>query len=64
MADALGALMPGQAGDAVVWSGDPLEVTSFADVVIINGQVMPMRSRQTLLRDRYMKAGPLPRAYK
>lgn len=61
---ALGTLMPGYAGDAVVWSGDPLEVTSFADAVVIAGEVIPMVSRQTLLRDRYIKDGPLPRAYK
>lgn len=60
----LGTLMPGYAGDAVVWSGDPLEVTSFADAVVINGAVIPMVSRQTLLRDRYTKDGEWPRAYK
>ena len=60
----LGTLMPGYAGDAVVWSGDPLEVTSFADAVVIAGEVIPMVSRQTLLRDRYIKDGEWPRAYK
>lgn len=64
MADTLGALMPGHAGDAVVWSGDPLEVTSFADAVVIAGEVIPMRSRQTLLRDRYLGESDWPRAYR
>lgn len=48
----------------VMWTGDPLEVTSLADAVILNGQNMPMVSRQTLLRDRYLPQNPeLPRAY-
>jgi len=48
----------------VIWSGDPLEVTSAADQVIIAGKLIPMVSRQTLLRDRYLPENPeLPRAY-
>jgi hypothetical protein len=48
----------------VLWSGDPLEVTSVADMVVIDGQVMPMTSRQTELRDRYLPGHPaMPRAY-
>jgi hypothetical protein len=50
--------------DLVLWSGDPLEVTTVADQVIINGRVIEMVSRQTLLRDRYLPADPeMPRAY-
>jgi imidazolonepropionase-like amidohydrolase len=50
--------------DLVVWSGDPLEVTSVAEQVVIGGQVLPMVSRQTLLRDRYLPQDTrLPRAY-
>lgn len=50
--------------DLVVWSGDPLEVTSVAENVVIGGKVVPMVSRQTLLRDRYLPEDtPLPRAY-
>ncbi|HAU26534.1 MAG TPA: amidohydrolase, partial [Alteromonas australica] len=37
-----------------VWSGDPLEVTEAAEMVIINGQFVDMESRQTKLRDRYL----------
>ena len=48
----------------VLWSGDPLEVTTVAEWVMIDGQVVPMRSRQTELRDRYLPEDPaLPRAY-
>ena len=50
--------------DMVIWSGDPLEVTSVADQVIIGGKMDPMISRQTLLRDRYLPENTeLPRAY-
>jgi hypothetical protein len=50
--------------NVVLWSGDPLEVTSVAEMVVIDGSVMPMRSRQTDLRDRYLPEQPeLPRAY-
>ena len=59
-----GTLEEGSRGDLVVWSGDPLEVTSVAEQVVIEGRSIPMVSRQTLLRDRYLEASPaLPRAY-
>jgi len=52
----LGTLEPGKLADVVVWSADPLELSSFADQVFIAGRKMPMVSRQTMLRDRYMQA--------
>lgn len=59
-----GTLEEGSRGDLVVWSGDPLEVTSVAEQVVIEGRSIPMVSRQTLLRDRYLERNPaLPRAY-
>ena len=64
VADQTGSIVPGKRGDLVIWSGDPLEVTSVAERVIIGGQVIPMESRQTKLRDRYLPVNPeLPRAY-
>lgn len=61
-----GTLEVGMDADVVVWSGDPLEVTSYADVVFIRGDKVPMTSRQTLLRDRYKDVGKqaLPPAYR
>lgn len=54
----------GAQADLVIWSGDPLEVTSQADAVIIRGKADSMQSRQTLLLDRYLPANPeMPRAY-
>ena len=59
-----GRLEPGMDADVVVWDGDPLEVTTFADHVFIKGREIPMVSRQTLLRDRYMQLDtPRPPAY-
>jgi hypothetical protein len=50
-----GRIARGQVADLVLWSGDPLEVTSAADQVWIGGRSVEMRSRQTELRDRYLK---------
>jgi imidazolonepropionase-like amidohydrolase len=64
LADRYGTLEPGKDADVVIWDGDPLELTTFADAVFIRGKEMPMRSRQTELRDRYKNlGGPLPPAY-
>ena len=49
-----GRIAPGQIADLVLWSGDPLEVTTAADRVWIAGRAVEMRSRQTELRDRYL----------
>jgi len=49
----VGVLRPGAAADVVVWSGDPLEVTTWAEHVVIDGQLIPMRSRETRLFERY-----------
>jgi hypothetical protein len=49
-----GQIAAGQVADLVLWSGDPLEVTSAADQVWIAGRPTEMRSRQTELRDRYL----------
>ena len=62
--EGFGKIEPGSRADLVIWSGDPLEVTTAADQVIIGGQAVDMVSRQTLLRDRYLQENPaLPRAY-
>ena len=59
-----GSIQTDKPANVVLWSGDPLEVTSAAEVVVINGQLIPMESRQTKLRDRYMPENPdMPRAY-
>jgi imidazolonepropionase-like amidohydrolase len=50
-----GSIARGRPADLVLWSGDPLEVTTLAERVFIEGQSQPMQSRQTLLRDRYLE---------
>jgi hypothetical protein len=50
-----GRIASGQVADLVLWSGDPLEVSSIADQVWIAGRPIEMRSRQTELRDRYLE---------
>lgn len=64
--DSYGSLEPGKDADVVVWTGDPLEVTSYATEVFIRGRQVPIRSRQLELRDRYKDVGedPLPPAYR
>lgn len=51
--DQYGSLATGYAGDVVVWDGDPLEVMSAPRVVLIDGEIQSMETRQTRLRDRY-----------
>ena len=55
LGDRLGTIEAGKDADVVVWSGDPLELTSSAEAVFIRGVPVPMVSRQTLLRDRYLR---------
>jgi imidazolonepropionase-like amidohydrolase len=50
-----GRIAAGQVADVVLWSGDPLDVTSVADNVWIAGRAVEMRSRQLELRDRYLE---------
>jgi imidazolonepropionase-like amidohydrolase len=64
--DTYGSLEVGKDADVVVWSGDPLELTTSAEAVFIRGEAMPMTSRQTVLRDRYMslERGNKPHQYR
>jgi imidazolonepropionase-like amidohydrolase len=57
VADRMGSIEPGKRADLVVWDSDPLELTSFPEQVYIAGARVPMVSRQTLLRDRYLDIG-------
>ena len=50
-----GRIAVGQSADLVLWSGDPLELSSLAQSVWIEGRPVEMRSRQTELRDRYFQ---------
>jgi hypothetical protein len=62
--DRIGSIEDGKLAELVLWEGDPLDVGHYAEPVWLGGRAMPMRSRQTELRDRYMTpASAEPRAY-
>ena len=62
----IGSLAPGRRGDVVIWSGDPLELSSAAEAVWIDGVRQPLDNHQTKLRDRYrsLEREALPEAYR
>jgi imidazolonepropionase-like amidohydrolase len=62
----IGSLLPGRRGDVVIWSGDPLEGSSAAEIVFIDGVQQPLDNHQTKLRDRYrdLTRRDLPEAYR
>jgi hypothetical protein len=66
MGGELGSLAPGRRADLVIWSGDPLEGSSAAEQVFIDGVQQPLESHQTRLleRYRYLSRRDLPEAYR
>jgi imidazolonepropionase-like amidohydrolase len=54
MDDDYGSLAKGKVANLVIWPGDPFELSSMPEQVYIRGKAIPMVSRQTLLRDRYL----------
>ncbi|MCZ7687112.1 MAG: amidohydrolase family protein [Sandaracinaceae bacterium] len=61
MGDRYGTIAPGRVANLVVWTGDPFELTTWARHVLIRGREVPMRSRQTLLFERYRRLESVPR---
>lgn len=51
--DRFGTIERGKPADFVMWSGDPLDVSSLPDLVVAGGTVQPLQSRHTALRDRH-----------
>jgi imidazolonepropionase-like amidohydrolase len=67
MGSEIGSLGSGRRADVVIWSGDPLEVSTAAEQVFIDGVRQPLDTHQTRLRDRYRYlpgARDLPEAYR
>jgi len=62
----IGSLQPGRRADVVIWSGDPLEGSSAAEAVFIDGVQQPLVTHQSKLRDRYryLPRRNLPEAYR
>lgn len=60
--DGYGSLEPGSVANVVVWTGDPLELSSSVEHLFIAGEPQRLESRQTELRDRYMElpGSPVP----
>ena len=54
LGDSLGSLDVGKTANVVVANGDPLDVRTSVKQVFIEGNAVPMESRQTKLRDEYM----------
>lgn len=53
VADLVGSLEPGKAGDVVVWSGDPFEILTSVEHVFINGEEISYDTRQKALFEKY-----------
>ena len=62
----IGSLASGRRGDVVIWSGDPLELSSAPEAVWIDGVRQSLENHQTKLRDRYrsLERKTLPEAYR
>jgi imidazolonepropionase-like amidohydrolase len=52
---ARGVIAPGAAADLVVWSGDPFEIATRVEHVLIGGAPQPLVTRQTRLLERYRR---------
>ena len=61
VADRIGSLQPGREANLVVWSGDPFELSTIAERVLVRGREFTAPTRQDLLEQRYKT---LPPAYK
>jgi len=60
----VGTLEVGKTADVVVWTGDPLELSTWPTDVFIAGQRQPQAVRAFELRDRYARPpGGYPQAY-
>jgi imidazolonepropionase-like amidohydrolase len=59
-----GSLAPGKVANVVVWGGDPLELLTSVRHVFIRGQEVPLVSRETELRDRYLRIDDQTRTYR
>ena len=60
----VGSIAPGFDADLVVWDGDPLELMSNVENVLINGVDQDLSNRYEELTERYTKEKELPNSYR
>jgi imidazolonepropionase-like amidohydrolase len=58
VSDRIGSLQPGRDANVVVWSGDPFEPMTRAEVVLVRGTDVKRPSRQDELMQRYRRLPP------
>ncbi|MEO8179668.1 MAG: amidohydrolase family protein [Deltaproteobacteria bacterium] len=61
MGNDYGLLAPGRLASFCVWTGDPFELGTWAEDVVIRGRSVSTRSRQNELFDRYRDLSRVPR---
>lgn len=61
--DRYGTLAEGKVANVVIWDGDPLELLTPVNRLFIRGQDIPLVSRETELRDRYLELDDSERPY-
>ena len=59
--DEFGTLEGGKRANVVIWTGDPFELTTWAETVFIGGVEVSQETRQKALFDRYRDLGRVPR---
>lgn len=61
MGNEYGLLASGRLASFSVWTGDPFELGTWANEVVLRGRSVSLRSRQTELFERYRDLGRVPR---
>lgn len=65
IAEGYGTIEPGRDADLVIWTGDPLELTTRVERVFVQGREVPLETRHRLLLERYRELDPeVPPAYR
>ena len=59
-----GSIESGKFADIIVWDGDPLEPSSFPEIVMIEGELQDLTSRSSKLTERYTNSEEKPSSYK
>jgi imidazolonepropionase-like amidohydrolase len=58
VADLVGSLAPGREANVVVWSGDPFELSTTPERVLVRGREITTPTREELLTERYKRLPP------